>query len=213
MLCAFPAIQGWPSSPWQCVLEEAATQQPTMAWLGEFSSKSPGCPKPLSAPGLMCTQRYLCHLSGHCGDVEPAGAHVQLSASQMRVAGGSLQPCHALEPAGLLLREQQAESSSLARVPANQHTSASSETLRSFIGEREVTSGRGVTSPSVPCQGGDTSCCDPPQRGQGWDQSPHVAPVGANSPASPSLLCCQPSEKLGLMQCRQWEQQQRLSCS
>lgn len=37
MLCAFPGMQGWPSSPWQCVLEEAATQHPTVAWLGAFS--------------------------------------------------------------------------------------------------------------------------------------------------------------------------------
>lgn len=151
-------------------------------------------------------QRYLCHLSDHCGDVEPAGGHVQLSASQMWVAGD---PC-APEPAGLLLRGQQTASSSCARVPANQLTSAPSETLLPFITEPEVASGRGVTSP---CQGGDTSCCDPPQPGQGWGQSPHVTPVGASSHGSPALLCCQLSEKLALMQCRQWKQQQRLSCS
>lgn len=73
-------------------------------------------------------------LSDHCGDVEPTGA----LSSLVRVVGG---PCHA----GLLLRGQQTK----------QLTSASSETLRSFIADREVASGRGVTlsSATVPGKG------------------------------------------------------------
>lgn len=80
-------------------------------------------------------RRYLCHLS--LTIVVMWSPQVPVS-SLVRVAGG---PCHA----GLLLRGQQTK----------QLTSASSETLRSFIADREVASGRGVTpsSATVPGRG------------------------------------------------------------
>lgn len=146
LLCAFPGTEGWLSSTWQCVLEEAAAQQPTMAWLGEFSSKSSVCPK----NSCSCACRGTCAISLIIVVMwSPCPALCQPEAAGWR----SLQTCHASEPAGVLLGGQQTESTSRARVPANQLTSAFSETLRSFIREGEVASGHGVTSTSTTVPG------------------------------------------------------------
>lgn len=105
---------------------------------------------------------------------EPTDGHAQLCASQMHMHQSQQDSCSEAS-------SQQAAPRSCPCKPAH---SAPSETLLPFIAEPEVASGRGVTSP---CQGGDTSCCDPPQPGRGWDQSPHVTPVGASSHI-PALL-------------------------
>lgn len=115
-----------------------------MAWLGEFSSKSKMRPK----NSCLCARRGTGAISLII--VEPTGARVQLSASQMLVLGG---PCHAPEPAGLSSGASR-HSSSRAHVPAKQLTSASSETLRSFIAEERSRQDVACRGPLPPCQAG-----------------------------------------------------------
>ena len=87
----------------------------------------------------------------------------------------------------------------------------SSKTLSSFIREGEVASGHGVTSPSTAVPARQRCVLRPTAAWRGLGRVlPHrpcmLRVPTACSPVSPSLLRCQPSEKLGLMQCRQWKQ-------